>query len=165
MKKALLTVISVLFIMMSASAPLTAEDPPDPVVTGIVQYEFTVEIISGFLEKEVYKGKFSYNASRMKGTGAESLEVTDISFTYRCDVYQRKSFDWIPKVKIQDGKFIDIEFVGGPQNKRFGLNVGFNRNQFGRESESFIREGQRYFGYLDPHTYVEGAGKVTYKKK
>ena len=45
------------------------------------------------------------------------------------------------------------------------IHAGFDRNQFGRDNETFILKGEDYFGYLNADTYVEGAGKVKYLKK
>lgn len=40
--------------------------------------------------------------------------------------------------------------------------AGFDRGQFGRSEEAFIADGEPYFGDLDPATYVDGAGRVSY---
>ena len=39
---------------------------------------------------------------------------------------------------------------------------GFSRDPFTRPVESFIPNGDRYFGYLDADTCVEGAGLISY---
>ena len=134
-------------------------------ITPSVSYSFEVEIISGFNKGKIAKGSFSYNTFGIKGEGEEFLDVSEIEFTYDNDKYTRNTFDAVPKVRLIDGKFKEIQFTGGPQTKRFGINSGFNRNQFGRDSEIFILKGEDYFGYLNAETYVEGAGKVKYKKK
>ncbi|HNF13376.1 MAG TPA: hypothetical protein PK453_06885 [Leptospiraceae bacterium] len=132
---------------------------------GSVNYDFEIQVISGFNEGKKYRGSFSYDSSLLKGRGEETIEVSDIQFTYENDAYIRSSFDSVPTAVFQDGKFKDLVLVGGPTTKRFGLNAGFDRRQFGRPSEAFILEGKSYFGYLDAATYVEGAGKVIYIKK
>lgn len=133
--------------------------------TPSISYSLEVEIISGFNKGKIAKGSFSYNTFGIKGEGEEFLDVSEIEFTYDNDRYTRDTFDAVPKIRLIDGKFKEIQFTGGPQAKRFGINSGFNRNQFGRDSEIFILKGEDYFGYLNADTYVEGAGKVKYKKK
>jgi hypothetical protein len=132
--------------------------------TPSISYSLEVEIISGFNKGKIAKGSFSFNTFGIKGEGEEFLDVSEIEFTYDNDKYTRDSFDAVPKIRLIDGKFKEIQFTGGPQTKRFGINSGFNRNQFGRDSEIFILKGEDYFGYLNAETYVEGAGKVKYKK-
>jgi hypothetical protein len=124
---------------------------------------FEIQIVSGFLEGKKYIGKFFYDPKEVKGVGEELIEVTDIQFEYEGLSFQKNGFDGVPKVRFLNGEFQDLIFVGGPKEKRFGLNDGFLRDQFGRESELFIREGKSYFGYLDEETYVEGAGLVKYQ--
>ncbi len=133
--------------------------------SGNVNYDFEIHIISGFNEGKKYRGSFSYDSALLKGRGEETIEVADIQFTYENDSYSRTSFDSVPTAVFQEGKFKDLIFTGGPTTRRFGLNGGFDRRQFGRSSEAFILEGKSYFGYLDAATYVEGAGKVIYIKK
>jgi len=160
-----LSILAFLIALMIAPLAAQSSDVRGPVIMGPVQYDFTVKIISGFLEGDVYRGHFAYDPSHLKGVGAETIEVTEIDFKYRGDEYQRNGFDGVPKVRFKDGQFLDIVFVGGPKTKRFGLNAGFRREQFGRNSERFIREGKGYFGYLDKRTFVDGAGKITYRKR
>ena len=130
-----------------------------------VSYNLEIEIVSGFNKGKTAKGFFSYNPLRILGEGEEFLEVSEIEFTYDKDTYTKDKFDSVPKVRLVDGVFKEIQFVGGPQTKRFGVNAGFDRNQFGRDNETFILKGEDYFGYLNVDTYVEGAGKVKYIKK
>ncbi|MBK8398615.1 MAG: hypothetical protein IPL26_25635 [Leptospiraceae bacterium] len=129
-----------------------------------ISYNLEVEIVSGFNKGKIAKGIFSYNPLGILGDGEEYVEVSEIEFTYDKDTYTKDMFDSVPKVRLVDGIFKEIQFVGGPQSKRFGLNAGFDRFQFNRENEKFISKGEEYFGYLNADTYVEGAGKVKYKK-
>lgn len=126
------------------------------------KFKFEIKIISGFHEGKKYAGNFTLDTSKLKKQGEEMIEVDSINFVYEGDNYSKDSFDSIPKARFVDGVFQDLFFVGGPQIKRFGLNDGFQRAQFGRDSELFISEGKSYFGYLDEDTYVEGAGTVEY---
>jgi len=130
-----------------------------------VKYDFEIKIISGTLIGQVYKGSFSYSKSEIKGDGTESIQVNTIDFTYQGINFKKNGFDEIPTVVFENGSFKDLVMGGGPQEKRFGLNCGFERGQFGREEEAFINQGMSYFGYLDAQTYVDGAGAVTYTKK
>ena len=133
-------------------------------IKSLVHYDFKIQIISGTKEGKLFKGSFSYNSNLLKKVGEESLEVESFNFSYEGEEFNEKNLDWTPRVKFINNKFIDLSFVGGPNNKRFGLNEGFRREQFNREIEKYIIEGNSYFGYLDPVTYVDGAGKIEYKK-
>ena len=129
-----------------------------------IHYKFTVDVISGSHNGDIYTGTFSYDASLLKNTGSEKIEVLDLKFVYRGDTFCHFDCDSIPEVEFVDGEFKDLYLVGGPQTKRFGINAGFHRGQFGRGSEFFIHENKSYFGYLDEATYVDGAGKIEYCK-
>jgi hypothetical protein len=75
-----------------------------------------------------------------------------------------ENIDGTPHAQIDGNNISKLAFTGGPNNNRFGLNVGFSRNQFGRDEESFVRNGEEYFGYLRPDTIVDGVGTVQYRK-
>jgi hypothetical protein len=49
-------------------------------------------------------------------------------------------------------------------NLRFGFTNGFERGQFQRPKEDFVRNGEDYFGYLNPETFVDGVGRITYRR-
>ena len=125
-------------------------------------YAFTIKVISGSLQGEVYKGTFTYSINNLVGKDRQSIEVDDISFNCRGIKYDRNGFDSVPTVILKNGEFSDLVLVGGPHEKRFGINGGFNREQFNRPVEIFINEGKGYFGYLDADTFVDGAGVITY---
>lgn len=129
----------------------------------IVKYEFVINIVSGSQLGKKYSGSFSYSTSGIKGKGEETVQVSSIDFDYRDIKFAKNGFDQVPTVLLKDGKLVDLIMGGGPNTKRFGLNCGFERGQFGRPEESFINEGKSYFGYLDSQTYVDGAGKILYK--
>ena len=139
--------------------PNNCEKPQQP-----IHYKFTIDVISGSHNKDTYNGTFSYDASLLKNSGCEKIEVIDLEFVYRGETFSHFNCDSIPEVEFVDGEFKDLYLVGGPQTKRFGINAGFERYQFGRSSEFFIRENKSYFGYLDEATYVDGAGKIEYCK-
>ena len=100
----------------------------------------------------------------IKTLSTGSTFIPSISYNLEVEIVSGFMLDSVPKVRLVDGIFKEIQFVGGPQSKRFGLNAGFDRFQFNRENEKFISKGEEYFGYLNADTYVEGAGKVKYKK-
>ena len=99
----------------------------------IQHYSFQVKVISGFLEGETYTGHFSVDTSKLTGQGDEHLPVEDIDFRCRGAAYGRDGFDAVPETWFHNGKFTELRLVGGPHDKRFGLNAGFGREQFGRE--------------------------------
>lgn len=137
-----------------------------PNASSVVTYIFSVEIVSGWLKNKKYEGCFSYNSSHLTQHDVQELEVLDVRFRYQGVDYTLSSFDdGFPRILFKGGEFQDLLFVGGSQKRRFGLNAGFDRLQFGSPEEAFVKEGASYFGYLDPDNYVEGAGRVTYVKQ
>ena len=130
-----------------------------------VSYDYQIKIVSGSKINKSASGKFSYDSSVLKGENVEFIEVFDFSFTYENKTYTANDLDWKPKIRFEKGKFINVFFVGGAINNRFGANVGFSRIQFGRPSEKFVRDGKSYFAYLNPYTIVDGVGRIEYKKR
>ncbi|MTJ10719.1 GUN4 domain-containing protein [Anabaena sp. UHCC 0204] len=133
--------------------------------SSIITYKFTVNIVSGQLKSKKYEGHFTYDQSQLNCNGDETIEVLEAQFRYQGVNYTESSFDGLPKVSFKDGEFQHFIAVGGSIKRRFGFNDGFHRSQFGCPEEAFVREGKDYFAYLDPDTYVEGAGRVTYIKQ
>ncbi len=137
----------------------------------IISYEFKVEIISGSEKNNVYDGSFSLNKTfvEMNKKGELYVPLLSFDFFYNGKIYTKSNFDPVynslPKAKFINGEFVKIIAVGGDSKNRFGFNGGFNRFQFGRDSEKYIVEGKDYFGYLDEKTYVDGAAKIKYTKK
>lgn len=129
-------------------------------------YQFTVTIINGFLRNRKYRGFLSYDSSQLPITkdSENIIEVSKLNFRYLGRDFTESDFDGIPQVALEDGELVHLIAVGGSQKRRFGFNTGFNRLQFVREEEAFVREGKDYFAYLDPDTYVEGVGIVKYEK-
>lgn len=124
-----------------------------------ITYDFHVNVISGSLKGKEFNGFFSYNPLLLTGKGKETITVQEAEFNY-LSKYTHK--DGIPSISFTDGNFEKIIWVSGKSTERFGFNDGFNRTQFGRDEEAFIREGKDYFGYLDKNNYVDGAGKIVY---
>lgn len=143
-------------------------------------YNFKVDVVSGSRLGESYTGKFSYIQSRQTlhnfttdpiacgsvydqtNETLDTLLVELFEFKYSGKSYGINDLDFLPYVVTINGNFKDIYFVGGSIDSRFGLNTGFCRFQFSRESEQFIRDGSGYFGYLDAFTSVDGAGSIEY---
>ncbi|MDB9466153.1 GUN4 domain-containing protein [Dolichospermum circinale CS-539] len=128
----------------------------------IITYKFTVYVVSGQLKTKRYEGHFSYDQSQLNCNGDENIEVLEAQFRYQGVNYTESSFDGLPKISFKNGQFQNFIAVGGSIKRRFGFNDGFHRSQFRRPEEAFVREGKDYFAYLDPDTYVEGVGRVTY---
>ncbi|KTD57630.1 hypothetical protein [Legionella shakespearei] len=132
------------------------------VANELTQKQVNVDVISGTYQGEKGTALVSYDPSKIKGVGEEVVNDALVSFKFLNQTVNGKA-----QVTLKDGKFKDLLWVASIKNKEgnsfnFGFNSGFNRYQFGRFSESFIRNGDSYFGYLFPDTYVDGAGTITY---
>lgn len=123
-------------------------------------YKFDVKIISGSKTGQVLQGIVSFPYDKP----SENASANRFILHYEDNCYEIDDLDGNPSAKIDDNNFSNLAFVGGPNNNRFGLNAGFGRNQFGRNEESFVRNGEEYFGYLRPDTIVDGVGTVQYRK-
>ncbi len=128
----------------------------------LVSYEFTVKIVSGTLSGQSYRGTFAYDQHLLKQQGLESIKASTLQFAY---VPSMQNFDGQGNLSFNNGSFVALTFSGGPSNQRFGINTGFDRNQFGRSSEAFVRNGDQYFGYLNASAIVDGAGMLSYLRK
>lgn len=128
--------------------------------------KFTVKIISGTLAGSEFWGAANYQPEALQKLGTQNVELSDFAFCYIGPVIELSNFDPLyssrPSLAIQDGRVVRINAIGGDGYRRFGFNGGFDRNQFGREEESFILKGEDYFGYLNPQTFVDGAGLISY---
>ncbi|WP_392535469.1 pentapeptide repeat-containing protein [Nostoc sp. C117] len=125
-----------------------------------ITYDFTVRIKSGSKLGQIFVGFFSYDPSShiTEKEGEELITVSEIKFDYMSIYDQDK-----PNIVLDNKKFKRLEWVGGIPTQRFGFNDGFNREQFGRDEEAFVRNKEDYFGYLDRNTYVDGVGRIEYK--
>ena len=69
-------------------------------------------------------------------------------------------FDAVPKVRLIDGKFKEIQFTGGPQTKRFRNQQWLQPKSIWQRLRNFHFKGEGLLlVYLNAETYVEGAGK------
>ncbi|MEH2399933.1 hypothetical protein [Nostoc sp.] len=127
-----------------------------------ITYNFLVNVISGSLKGKQFSGFFSYDPSLLKGKGQETITVLEAEFNY-LSKYTHE--DGIPSISFTDGNFERFTWVNGKATERFGFNDGFERTQFGRNEETFIQNGEDYFGYLNERTYVDGAGTITYASR
>lgn len=122
-------------------------------------YDFTVKILSGSLTGRQFTGFFTYDPSTLQGEGEETILAEEVKFNYLSQYTRQKQH---ARLAFKNGTFQRMIWVDGKKTERFGFNAGFNRWQFGRPNENFIRQGQDYFGYLNPRTFVDGAGIVSY---
>ncbi len=126
----------------------------------IIRYSFTVQIASGTRTGKTYTGSFQYDTSKLTGSVQETLPAQILRFDYlRPD---QQTFDSAGTLSFANGKFLSLTVAGGPGTERFGINTGFDRNQFGRAEEAFVRNGDQYFGYLAPDSFIDGAGTIRY---
>lgn len=138
---------------------------------GDYDISFVVTIISGSIKGQCFSGGFDLkkNSISNNSTGEIQVELYRFEFFYKGETITLENFDPLyksrPTAVFANGHFIRLVAVGGAVAKRFGFNGGFNRFQFGRPSEMFIQEGKDYFGYLDPDTFVDGAGTIKYQEK
>lgn len=121
-------------------------------------YLIKIDIISGSKEGQKANGILSLPENATDG----AQYANRFSFHYDGECYSIEQTG-APKVTLNGDALSFLQVVAGPQHHRFGINGGFNRLQFVRYSEKFIKDGGEYFGYLNPYTIVDGAGTVTYE--
>jgi hypothetical protein len=126
----------------------------------IVRYGFTVQIVSGTRTGRTHTGAFQYDSSLLTGTGQETLTAQSLQFDYL--PANQQAFDAAGLLSFMDGRLVSLTVLGGPGTQRFGINAGFDRNQFGRVEEDFVRNGEQFFGYLSTDGFVDGAGTIRY---
>lgn len=126
----------------------------------IVRTSFTVQIVSGSRTGLVYSGSFQYDSSLLTGAAQETLEALNLQFNYLGP--QAQLFDSKGTLTFANGRFVSLVVAGGPGTQRFGVNTGFDRNQFGRPEEAFVVNGEQFFGYLAADGFVDGAGTLRY---
>jgi hypothetical protein len=102
------------------------------------------------------------NPADVPARGDVTVTARSFRFAYGGRSFTEKDLGEHAQVRFVNGTPVDLMAVGGPNHLRFGFSAGFDRGQFGRSEESFIADGEPYFGYLDPDTYVDGAGRVSY---
>lgn len=128
----------------------------------LVKKKINVTIISGTYTGEKGEAIVSYDNSKAKKSGDETIDGNEITFKFLEQTVTGK-----PQIALSQGKFKDVLWVASIKNREgqsfnFGFNTGFQRLQFNRPSEAFIRDNKSYFGYLFPNTYVDGAGTIHY---
>lgn len=143
-------------------------DAARPASNGQSTWQFTVTIVSGSRSGQIWTGTFSVARSALAAARRQSIELepTHFQWFYAGSLFTRLpggGFDAPPKVRFVDGNPVDILATGGNPDLRFGFSAGFDRRQFGRTSEAFIQRNLPYFGYLDPQTFVDGAGHITFQ--
>jgi hypothetical protein len=126
----------------------------------IIRTSFTVQIVSGSRTGLVYTGSFQYDSSLLTGAAQETLEAQNLQFNYL--PAQAQQFDSKGILTFASGRFVSLIVAGGPGTQRFGINTGFDRNQFGRPEEAFVINGGQFFGYLATDGFVDGAGTIRY---
>ncbi|HET9241616.1 MAG TPA: hypothetical protein VFO10_30395 [Oligoflexus sp.] len=144
---------------MPTPTPTLTPIPKAPAPT-LVTYNFQVDIASGSLTGKSYRGSFTYDPKL--ATGADPQTVTAMDFKFDYLIGAELVVDAPAKITLVGGKATQLTVVGGPAGKRFGINLGFDRNQFGLPTEAFVRNGEQYFGYLNANAIVDGAGRVSY---
>lgn len=138
---------------VSCDAPRVNRPPP-----ASLRWTFEVHIVSGSREGQRWPGAFTVGELPPGGSGVVPVET----FTFRYGRLRFTQGDLAVRVRFENGEPVELLGVGGPDRLRFGFSEGFGREQFGRDSEAFIANGEPYFGYLDPDTYVDGAGTVSF---
>lgn len=154
-----------LFSDAATESPATTPTPEIIGGPGFKAYEFVVEIRSGTLEGNTYRGALSYNPSLLSNSGGERLTVVRFAFCYLGVLYSRRDTSSLPFVYFNDGTFDRVEALGNIEGQRFGLNTGYGRERFDRPEELFIQQGEQFFGYMeDNDVVVDGAGTVRYQE-
>ncbi len=138
--------------------------PSRETASSVTAFSFQVAIISGSRAGQMGTGALVLPSQALRTPGETQVPVHSFEFHYADRTFFAKDCDGVPMVRLVDGVPQEIIVTGGPRELRFGFSAGFERHQFGRASEHFILKGQPYFGYLDPRTYVDGAGKVSFAK-
>lgn len=143
---------ALVMLLTTASA---AADPPRT-----RRWTFEVEILTGSRAGQRFDGEFLVGALPRRGTGVVPVET--FAFSYGGERFTQT--DLPVRVRFARGEPVELLGVGGPNHLRFGFTEGFEREQFGRPEEGFILRGEPYFGYLDPSTIVDGAGRVRFTR-
>lgn len=152
-----MVILAFLAVTACGSGPKADPSPLSP-------WTFQVNIISGSRAGQTWTGSLVLPPEDSESRGEVRVPARSFEFHYADKTFLMQDCDDIPMVRLVDGVPQEILVTGGPHELRFGFNAGFRREQFHRISERFILEGQSYFGYLNPETYVDGAGKVTFVK-
>lgn len=121
---------------------------------------FRVQVVSGSRSSKIFVGGMISKRPELADKSFVTVNVNDTIFCY-------SGQEWPlgpgAQLEFNGSNLVRLITEGGDQQHRFGFNSGFDRYQFWREEESFIRSGDDYFGYLDASTIVDGAGRIEYR--
>lgn len=121
-------------------------------------YLIKINIISGSKKGQLAEGIVSFLQDATQGIHHANRFI--LHYDDQCYTIKETG---APKAELYEGLISNLKVVAGPSQHRFGINGGFARTQFRRNSEKFILEGKEYFGYLYPNTIVDGAGTISYQ--
>ena len=167
---ALAIVLPLLFVSGARAAEAASDPQPcdvdeTPELKG-AGYTFDVKIVSGTLAGKIFRGAFTLPPLNPSITG--NVQLLDFLFCYAGKLHDMSHFDPLygskPRATVEAGKLVRLECCGGVANLRFGFTNGFERGQVQRPKEDFVRNGEDYFGYLNPETFVDGVGRITYRR-
>lgn len=123
-----------------------------------ITYDFTVEVTSGLLAGEIYKGFFSYDDSTLAGNGVESVAVGEglsISFNFLDVSYAEtddNTFEFgFPFVEFNNGTLVGLQYTV-VKDSIFSI--------FGDEPNGL--GGGDKFNYIDKVSFEVGDGSVVY---
>jgi hypothetical protein len=88
-----------------------------------VTYDFTITVTKGGLAGNSFKGSFSYDDAKLKGTGVEELGITEglttcinyLGRTYR--ETEDTSYPTFPTLRFEDGKIAQLNFWIQPNQR------------------------------------------------
>ncbi len=123
-----------------------------------------MRIVSGSRAGELATGRVTIHPRDLPRHGNGLVTASRFTFKYAGETFTEADLDAPAQVRLERGEPVELIAVGGPGHLRFGFSAGFDRGQFGRAEEQFINAGEPYFGYLDPSTYVDGAGRVSFRR-
>jgi hypothetical protein len=121
---------------------------------------FKISVVSGSKNQKIFVGGIRAKAPEATGRSSITLNQNDTVFCYSGQEWQLGAG---AQLEFDGSNLVRLIAEGGDQQHRFGVNSGFDRYQFGRGEEAFIRSGEDYFGYLHSSTFVDGAGRVEYR--
>lgn len=141
---------------------------PTPHIVGggnLVTYQVVVDIVSGTQEGTQFAGAFAYDPTPLINSEGEQIFITEMAFCYLDVMYTETDMDPFPAVQFFDGQFQRLVGTGGDVSSRFGFNQGYDPDQFLRDSELFVFNGEDFFGYMnDTSTRVDGVGRISYSQ-
>lgn len=129
---------------------------------GRVRYGLTITVTSGTFAGAIYYGSFYVKTNGLTGTGTEVLPAAVQQLEFNAYGGRYGPTDGGSAVFVE-GVLDRIQLVNGAPspgdggaNRNFGFNAGFSPQNV---PES-LRDG-RWWGYLDPATFIDGFGPYT----